>query len=370
MIAARVRGFISSRGWPERAKRSALAFALFVFVALLGSDGLAQAQQPAGSPPAFEIVRTDTYKPFMGWLWFVNRKGVALGYHRGEDAPRYGPKVHQRPAAGTYWEGPEFFCDPDDMLFIVNAAGKVLAKVYLQSLTWKLDYLGSGDTMLIAQTASYRQLGHHFEIQSFARVNADGEVIKREFHLVNLAPQPLRFAMVVQDARTLFLPADTQDQVDLFALDGKGVLQSGVGSLGFWDSGVRAVGSVHRERGIASGYIVGHGVGTAGNRIGYLGAPNTDRLYLRKEGNVKYPVISIADLQARFKSFNLEAAVRVNYLYFPPVVAKPKETASWAYFQFAFIGVPTTGLGERMRGVVDRLGEIDAALIAGGVAEN
>jgi hypothetical protein len=310
-----------------------------------------------------EVVRTDTYKPFQGWVWYVNQNGLALGFNRGPETPRFGPKVHQKRAGQSLWESAEFFCDPDDMLILIDKRGKILAMVYLQELEWRLDHLHMGENILVAQSAKYRTRQHDIEILTFTRMAPTLDVIKREIHVTNNSSMPVRIAWISQDARVMQLPRTDQDSVELFVMDGNRDLRQGTGSLGVWQDGIRIVGSTLMEKGISSGYIVGHGVGLAGNRIGYLGDPNTDTLYQNSKKGRRYPVHTLAELEASFLNIDLSSGIKVNYLYFPPLEAKKGGTVSFNFFQFGLISEPgPSPLKATISGFVETLEMLDAQL--------
>ncbi len=315
--------------------------------------------------PAIDLLRTDTYKPFMGWSWFVNSKGLALGFHRGSELPQLGPKIHQFRSGSSLWSGPEYFCDPDDMLFLGDASGAIQEVLYLQTLQWRLDNLPYGNNMLLAQTASHRSDTHDLEIVLFTRLGSDLEVVKREVFITNCGTSEAQIALVVQDARVMWLPATNQEGVELFALNGNGVLVTGSRSYQHWDDGVRIVGSWHPERGVASGYIVGHGVGRAGNRLGYLGNPAIVRRFLCRKDDGHYPMERFADLERRLSVMSPVSEKWVNYLYFAPATVLPRSTQVSAYYQFGLYSEEAPlELEGRLRHVLDRLETIDATLSA------
>lgn len=364
MMRAKCAGFLSMLG-PLATRRPSL-LALVFFVALLfGAEGRGSPQEPVNPLPAFDIVRTDAYKPFMGWSWFVNSKGLAVGFHEGSEAPQLGPKIHQVRSGSSFWSGPEYFRDPDDILFLGDGSGHIREVLYLQTLQWRFDYLPYGENLLLAQTANHRSKTHDLEIVFFTRLGTDPEVVKREIHIANRGRGEVRIALVVQDARVMWLPAAKQEGVDLFALDGNAVLVTGPKSHKYWDKGVRVVGSWHAARGVASGYIVGHGVGRAGNRLGYLGSPAVVQRFLSRKDKAQYPMARFADLERRMEVMSSASEQRVNYLYFAPAKVLPQATLVHAFYQFGLFSESSPlDLGGRLRDIVGRLESIDTALRA------
>lgn len=327
--------------------------------------GLAGARPPALPRPgaAIDLGRTDTYKSFMGWSWFVNSNGLAIGFHRGSELPQWDPEIHQFRFGRSLWAGPEYFCDPDDIFFQGDAFGAIQEVIDLQTLQWRFDNLPHGENMLLAQAAAYRSEMHDLEIVLATRLGTDAEVVKREIHTSNRGRSEAQIALVVQGARVMWLAATRHECVDLFGLDGNGVLLTGPKSHKFWDKGVRVVGSWHCERAGASGHIVGHGVGRAGNRLGYLGSPAIVRRFLCRKDEGQYPMERFADLESRLVAMSPASEMWVNNLHFAPATILPQAAQVSANYQYGLYSeAAPLGLEDRLRHIVDRPQMIEVAL--------
>lgn len=111
----------------------ALALAL---LAALGSS-CSDSQQAPNSVAGGEIRRfTDTYNTFVGWEWIVNQENIALGVMKGGVLSDFQHKIHDF-GDGEVFKGGEFFCDPDDIIFLP----KTQEVAYLPYLSWSKDLL-------------------------------------------------------------------------------------------------------------------------------------------------------------------------------------------------------------------------------------
>lgn len=200
---------------------------------------------------------------FRGWTWLVNASNVALGLPNDGPLRDFQYKIHFLDEQVGIWNGGEFFCDPDEVIFFPSS-GEV---AYLPYLAWEKD------TFIDAQAASGRlslrykpadltkeallgiaPLATDVDIRINKTLQAETGFIDSQIYLTNNQTEPLDIVYITQDAAYMYLPDG--DQAKVAAVDTSGTPQAqpdySYGPLERQD----IVATYHEDEAFVGGYVV------------------------------------------------------------------------------------------------------------------
>lgn len=206
---------------------------------------------------------TSGYDAFSGWDWIVNKSNTALGHVKEGPLKDFQHKIHHYDGdLDQIFRGGEYFCDPDDMLYVSGTNDLA----YLPYLEWEKDIFISNDRQLGRITYKHDTAlpfktglssGHlkpNVTIKIDKSLHADTNFVDSRVYLTNEYETNVDLVYVTQDAAYMYLPDGDQESVGTMVLDNRDITLDAYhfGKLAYGD----VVATYHQTQNFIAGYIV------------------------------------------------------------------------------------------------------------------
>ena len=163
---------------------------------------------------------TTGYNCFTGWDWIINQDNIALGVAKAGPLRNFQHKIHYFDEEVGVSSGGEFFCDPDDILFLPQFQNVS----YLPYLNWEKDLFVNNE-----RTFARLSFVHNSKSSFIGDVSLDrppriniridkslgdkNGFVDSRVYLTNNYATSTDIVYITQDAAYMFLPEKTQKNV-------------------------------------------------------------------------------------------------------------------------------------------------------------